>query len=61
MVYFFDCYHCFLTLERVASFQGRSVLHELCIVCLRLAYLHEEQRWLWVLSALEKRQVMKIL
>ena len=49
MIYFFDCYHCFLTLERVASFQGHSVLHELCIVCLRLAYLHEEQRWLWVL------------
>ena len=49
MDYFFDFYHCFLILDRVASFQGRSVLHELCTVCLRLAYLHEEQRWLWVL------------
>ena len=45
-------------LERVASFQGCCVLHELCIICLWLANLHEEQCLVWMLQAFTRCQVI---
>ena len=44
-------------LEGVAAFQGCSILYELCIVCLWMAHLHEEQCYSWMLQAFKKCQV----